>query len=269
MLKHKRILVTGAAGYLGQLVRKSLSGCVAHLRLIDIAPMAPEQDGEEVVQCNLTDASAMRLAMDGVDVVVHLAASLNVDDWKQTLNVNIEGTYNVYEAARVAGVYRVIYASSHHAVGMYPVTERIGTDARLRPDSLYGVSKCFGETLAQYFWDKFGLESVCWRIGSTRAEPSEKEPREFITWISEPDFERLLIASLKAKAVACTTLYGVSKNGEVWWDNSSATLIGFKPSDDASRLDIKPTEALQDTWQGGKRAAYGLLKDSERLCAKR
>lgn len=269
MLKYNRILVTGAAGYLGQLVRKNLSGRVAQLRLIDIAPMAPAQAGEEVLLCDLTDADAMHRAMVGVDAVVHLGASLNVDDWKQTLNVNIEGTYNVYEAARAAGVRRVVYASSHHAVGMYPVSERIGTDVRLRPDSLYGVSKCFGEAFAQYCWDKAGLESVCLRIGSTRPAPAPGEPREFITWLSEPDFERLLLASLGAPSVGCSIIYGVSQNGEVWWDNSGAAQVGFQPEDHASRLSNQPATALKDQLQGGKRAAYGLLEGSERPCANR
>jgi uronate dehydrogenase len=269
MKPYNRILVTGAAGYLGQLVRHSLAGRVAHVRLTDIAPMAAAQQGEEVWPCDLADAEAMHQAMVGVDAVVHLGASLNVDDWKQTLNVNIEGTYNVYEAARRAGVRRVVYASSHHAVGMYPVSERIGSDVRLRPDSLYGVSKCFGEALAQYCWDKFGLESVCLRIGSTRPEPSAAEPREFTTWLSEPDFERLLLASLHAPTVGCSTVYGVSKNGDVWWDNSEGAKLGFQPEDDAARLPTRPTGPLQDRLQGGKRAAHGLLEGAQRLCANR
>ena len=156
-LDYDRILVTGAAGYLGRLVRASLRGRVPHVRLTDIAPMDPAVGGEELYPCDLADAAGIARALEGVDAVVHLGASLNVDDWPQTLSINIAGTYNVFEAARRAGTRRVVYASSHHAVGMYPVTEQIGIDVPLRPDSLYGLSKGCGEKLARYCWDQFGL----------------------------------------------------------------------------------------------------------------
>lgn len=261
MLKQQRILVTGAAGSMGGFVRDILRGQVASLRLSDIAPMSA-QPGEELWPADLADADELRRAMEGMDAVVHLAASLNVDDWKQTLDVNIAGTYNIYDAARRAGVRRVIYASSHHAVGMYPVEQRIGLDVRLRPDSLYGLSKCFGENLAQYHWDKFGLESVCWRIGSARVAPSQKEPREFTTWMSLPDLERLLVASLTAQNVGCSLVYGVSQNGEVWWDNAEAAHLGFVPQDRA----VLPAGVQPPDYplQGGKRAMHGLLPGKDR-----
>lgn len=267
-MKDQHILLTGAAGQMGQKLREMLRGRVAQLRLSDIAPMDPAGPGEALWPCDLADTDALAKAMAGVDAVVHLAASLNVDDWRQTLDVNIAGTYHVYDAARRAGVRRVIYASSHHAVGMYPVEQRIGLDARLRPDSLYGLSKCFGETLAQYHWDKFGLESVCWRIGSARAAPSPREPREYTTWLSEPDLERLLHASLTAQNVGCSLVYGVSQNGEVWWDNAQAAHLGFVPQDRA----LAPADAAAGgpsySLQGGKRAMHGLLDGKDRLCAK-
>lgn len=265
MLKQQRILVTGAAGSMGGFVRGFLRGQVAVLRLSDIAPMTAQQ-GEEIWPADLGDADALQRAMAGMDAVIHLAASLNVDDWQQTLDVNIAGTYNIYDAARRAGVRRVIYASSHHAVGMYPVKQRIGLDVKLRPDSLYGLSKCFGESLAQYHWDKFGLESVCWRIGSARVAPSQKEPREFTTWLSLPDLERLLTASLTAENVGCSLVYGVSKNGEVWWDNAEAAHLGFSPEDRA----VLPTALAPSAYplQGGKRAMHGLLQDKDSVCKK-
>lgn len=261
MLKQQRILVTGAAGSMGGFVRDILRGQVAVLRLSDIAPMNA-QPGEELWPADLADADALQRAMEGIDAVIHLAASLNVDDWQQTLDVNIAGTYNLYDAARRAGVRRVIYASSHHAVGMYPVEQRIGLDVRLRPDSLYGLSKCFGENLAQYHWDKSGLESVCWRIGSARVAPSPKEPREFTTWMSLPDLERLLVASLTARDVGCSLVYGVSKNGEVWWDNAEAAHLGFSPQDRAVRPDGIPPQNYP--LQGGKRAMHGLVQRKDR-----
>ena len=267
MLDYNRILVTGAAGYLGKLVRASLRGRVPFVRLTDIAAMDPASEGEELWPCDLADAAGMARALEGVDAVVHLGASLNVDDWQQTLDINIAGTYNVFEGARRAGARRVVYASSHHAVGMYPVTQRIGVDAPLRPDSLYGLSKCFGENLARYCWDKFGLEAVCLRIGSTRPAPAER--REYATWLSEPDFERLLLASLSAPAVGFSVAYGVSDNGELWWDNAQAAHLGFRPIDKAQAPAGGISAAPDYPLQGGKRAAHGLVAEDARLCAKR
>lgn len=266
MLDYNRILVTGAAGYLGRLVRASLRGRVPHVRLTDIAPMDPAIGGEELHPCDLADAAGIARALEGVDAVVHLGASLNVDDWQQTLAINIAGTYNVFEAARRAGARRVVYASSHHAVGMYPVTQKIGVDVPLRPDSLYGLSKCFGENLARYCWDKFGLEAVCLRIGSAKSLPVER--REYATWLSEPDFERLLVASLSAPAVSFSVAYGMSDNGDVWWDNAEAAHLGFEPSDKAEPPAGGIPAAPDYPMQGGKRAAHGLLEGDARLCAK-
>src|SRR3546814_20899855 len=109
---------------------------------------------------------------------------------------------------------RVIYASSHHAVGMYPISERLDVDKPARPDSLHGLSKCFGEDLARYYWDKFGIESVCLRIGSTRPMPNES--RELATWLSEPDLERLLLACLTAPKVDYPVVSGVSNTRDSW-----------------------------------------------------
>ena len=273
MLDYERILVTGAAGYLGKLVRASLRGRVATLRLCDIAPMEPAAAGEEVMPCDLAESEAVGRALAGVDAVVHLGASLNVDDWQQTLDVNIAGTYHVFEAARRAGARRVIYASSHHAVGMYPITQQIGIEEPLRPDSLYGLSKCFGESTARYFWDKFGLEAVCLRIGSVRPHPSEQ--RELSTWMSEGDFEQLLLACLSAPQTGCSIVYGVSDNDDVWWRNPDAARLRFVARDKAQRpggkvagRDVASGQPKYPL-QGGKRAAYGLLEGAARLSAKR
>ncbi|OWT57532.1 NAD-dependent epimerase/dehydratase family protein [Candidimonas nitroreducens] len=264
MISHRRILITGAAGQLGTLLRASLRGKAEILRLSDIAALGPRRDGEELCPCDLVDAHAVHELMQGVDQVIHLGASLNVDDWDQTLQVNIAGTYNVFDAARRAGVKRVIYASSHHAIGMYPIQEHLDDRAPLRPDSLYGLSKCFGENTARYFWDKFGLESVCLRIGSTRPKPSE--PRELSTWLSEPDFSLLVQACLDAPSVEFSIVYGVSDNADSWWNNTHAARLNYAPKDKAERY----RDEIQDlvasgkcppryAFQGGKRADYGLV----------
>jgi uronate dehydrogenase len=260
MLSETRVLVTGAAGHVGKWTRNVLRGKVGLLRLSDVAPLEAA-DHEESRPCDLTDAQGLERLTDGIDQIVHLGASLNVDDWQETLRVNIEGTYNLYEAARRAGVRRIAYASSHHVIGMYPVGQALGLDAPLRPDSLYGLSKCFGENLARYYWDKFGMESVCWRIGSARAQPTEM--RELSTWLSEADYGRLLLRSLEAPSVGFQIVYGISANSDAWWDNSDADALGFAPQDNASVVGRSIREAAEGSpprthypLQGGKRAEH-------------
>ena len=261
MLSDKRVLVTGAAGNIGKWTRQCLRGKVRLLRLSDIAPLEAAAEGEEIRPCDLTDAQGLERLVVGIDCVVHLGASLNVDDWQQTLRVNIEGTYNLYEAARRAGVKRIAYASSHHVIGMYPVEQPIGLDAALRPDSLYGLSKCFGENLARYYWDKYGLESVCWRIGSAKSRPAEI--RELSTWLSQADYERLLLRSLQAPSVGCLAVYGASANADSWWDNGEAAALGYAPQDNAADHAPEILNAPADSpaqkrypMQGGKRSAH-------------
>lgn len=265
MLSDKKVLVTGAAGSLGKWTRKYLRGKVRLLRLSDIAPIKAAAEGEEVRPCNLTDVRGLEQLMTGIDFVVHLGASLNIDDWQETLRVNIEGTYNIYEASRRAGVRRIAYASSHHVVGMYPVGQTLEVNAAMRPDSLYGLSKCFGENLARYYWDKFGLESVCWRIGSARICPGEI--RELSTWLSEPDYGRLLLRSLQTPSIGFVSVYGISANRDAWWDNSEASVLGFTPRDNAedyaqqvSRASTQSASHKHYLLQGGKRAEYRRAK---------
>lgn len=269
---YKKILVTGAAGQLGKLVRQSLRGKFPMLRLSDIAPMAAAIEGEELITCDLADADGVSDLMKGVDAVIHLGASLNVDDWQETLQVNIKGTYNIFEAARRSGVKRIVYASSHHVIGMYPTSEALDHEAPLRPDSLYGLSKCFGENTARYFWDKFGLEAVCLRIGSTRPKPSE--PRELSTWLSERDLKELVFASLAAPTVGFSVVFGISNNAQSWWSNAHAADLNYHPQDNAEAYRIEIQNLVEAgksppdyAFQGGKRAVYGLDAPHEKAVA--
>jgi len=262
------IAITGAAGYLGRLTRKHLAVPANRLRLLDIAKMEPAAEGETIIQASLNDEDAVSRLIDGASMVIHLAADLSVDDWQGVLASNIQGTYTIYEAARKAGVRRVIYASSHHIAGMYRSNGVTDTLAPHRPDSLYGLSKGFGEDLGQYYWDKFGMESVALRIGSARPKPTD--PRERFTWLSEPDYCRLIDACLTAPSAGFTPIWGISANDGVWWDNRHAAHIGFAPQDNAG--DHMPAPTLLDAeqrrlliFQGGKRSLHRLVaSDSER-----
>jgi uronate dehydrogenase len=261
VLNNTTIAITGAAGYLGRLTRRHLSGPSHRLRLLDVADLGEPGETETLIKANLTDEAAVGRLMEGADAVIHLAADLSADDWAGVLASNFQGTYNIYEAARRSGVKRVVFASSHHIAGMYLSRSITDTLAPHRPDSLYGLSKGFGEDLAQYYWDKFGLESVALRIGSARVKPSN--PRERYTWLSEPDYFRLIDACLTAPNVGFTPIWGISANDGAWWDNRHAAHLGFAPKDNASdhmpaatALDEKERRLL--LYQGGKRSLYQL-----------
>jgi uronate dehydrogenase len=153
----RKILITGAAGYLGDVLRRSLRGQY-DLLLTDIAPLPDTpQVGETFAVADLGDATALAALMRDVDTVVHLGGCSVEAEWERILEANIAGTYNVFETARAANVKRVVYASSHHAVGYYRRTQPIGAEEPPRPDSRYGVSKVFGEALGRMYADKYGM----------------------------------------------------------------------------------------------------------------
>ena len=171
-----RILITGAAGKIGSTLREGLRGRYRVLRLTDIAPLGPARAGEEIVRADLADLAAVEAAMQGVDCVVHLGAIPGEDTWDKILPNNVVGTWNVFEAARRQGVRRVVYASSHHAVGFYRRDRDIDQTVVPRPDGIYGVSKVFGEAVGRLFADKHGLSVACLRIGAFRDKPDGSAP---------------------------------------------------------------------------------------------
>ncbi|MFN4128927.1 MAG: NAD-dependent epimerase/dehydratase family protein [Paracoccaceae bacterium] len=263
----KRLLITGAAGSLGRLCRARLGDLAETLRLSDLAEMAPAGPGEEVVRCNLADSNAVQDLVQGCDSIVHLGGIAVESSFETILQGNLIGTYNLYEAARKAGVRRIAFASSNHAIGFHTRETRLGPDAPVRPDTLYGVSKCFGEALARLYHDKFGIESALIRIGSCFPEPSDH--RMLATWLSPDDLIRLLERVLRAPRLGCPIIYGVSANDECWWDNSHVAYLGWHPQDNAeiyrAALDacMSPPQAddPQVRYQGGGMAAAGHFED--------
>lgn len=230
----RTVLLTGAAGGLGTLMRGLLPAYGYDLRLLDVRPIEGEPDA---ITADLGDKKALREAVRGVDAVIHLAGISLESSFDKILRANIEGTYNLYEAAREEGVGRVVFASSNHAVGFTPRPvgddPLIGVDAPRRPDTFYGLSKSFGEDLAQFYWDKHGVETVSVRIGSCFIEPSSV--RMLSVWMSPGDGARLFHAALTAPAVGHTVVYGSSANTRLWWDLSSARALGYEPQDDSEQ----------------------------------
>ena len=224
-----RLLLTGAAGGLGRELRSRLGRLARVLRVSDIAAMAAPGAGEEVMTAALQDAAAVDRVVAGCQAIVHLGGISTEGPFAPILEANIVGVWNVYEAARKQGVKRIVFASSNHVTGFYRQDEVIAPADPMRPDGHYGLSKAFGENVARFYFDRYGIESVCLRIGSSFPEP--KDRRMLATWLSYDDLERLVVSSLTAPVVGCTVVYGVSDNTTTWWDNTSASHLGFRARD--------------------------------------
>ncbi|HKT01580.1 MAG TPA: NAD(P)-dependent oxidoreductase [Rugosimonospora sp.] len=227
-----RILITGAAGGVGTFLVAGLPPLGWQIRGFDLRPGA-DAEGVEWLVGDVCDADALDAAMAGVDAVVHLAGYPNERPFPDLLSVNIDGTYQVFEAVRRAGVGRVVYASSNHAVGFTPRADLVGADVRPRPDTYYGLTKVFGEGLASLYADRYGIRAACVRIGSCFARPSSV--RQLSTWLSPGDAVRLVHACLTAPDLEYAVVYGISANTRGWWDLAPARALGYRPQDDAER----------------------------------
>ncbi|CAB3811015.1 NAD-dependent epimerase/dehydratase family protein [Achromobacter denitrificans] len=228
-----RVLITGAAGNIGKCLRDQLRGRYALLRLADIAEQEPAREGEEICAIDVRDMSSVERCMEGIDCVVHLAGIPGVDTWEKILPMNIDGCYNVFEAARRQNVPRVIFASSNHAVGYHRREKFLDNTVEPRPDSLYGVSKVFGETLGRMYADKYGMSVACLRIGTFRTPDHPSEARQLLTWISHKDMAELTRCCIEHESYHFAVAYGVSNNLRNRWDNSNVKFLGYQPQDDS------------------------------------
>lgn len=226
---HHTLLLTGAGGGLGTELRQRLKANCSVLRLSDRVDVGPAGTGEEVVTADLADAQAVDAAVAGCQAIVHMGGISVEGPFAPILQANILGVYNLYEAARKHGVRRVVFASSNHVTGFYRQDQTIAPSDPCRPDSLYGVSKAFGEDLSRMYFDRYGIETACLRIGSAFAEPRDR--RMLASWLSFDDLHRLITACLTTPVLGHTVLYGVSNNPVTWWDNASARHVGFVPQD--------------------------------------
>ncbi|MFI1091484.1 NAD-dependent epimerase/dehydratase family protein [Streptomyces sp. NPDC020917] len=233
----RTVLLTGAAGGLGTLMRGLLPSYGYDLRLFDVRPI-PDEPG--AIVADLGDRDALREAVRGADAVLHLAGISLESTFDKVLRANVEGTHNLYEAAREEGVRRVVFASSNHVVGFtprprgeYPLPQEalIPITAPRRPDTFYGLSKCYGEDLAQLYADLHGIDTVSVRIGSCFPEPTTV--RMLSVWMSPGDGARLFHAALTADVTGHTVVYGSSANTRLWWDLSGARALGYEPQDDS------------------------------------
>jgi len=226
------VLITGAAGAIGSYLRKGLRPLVDELVLTDVRAIEPEPN-ERFVPADLADRDAIARAVQGVDAVIHLGAVPTEAPFDELVGPNLVGTFNVFDETRRAGARRIVFASSNHATGFYPVEHTLTEREPTRPDSLYGVTKVYGEALGRLYVDKFGMEVVCLRIGTFAERP--RQLRDLATWLSPGDAVRLVAASLSAPDVGFRVVYGASANTRRFWDLTSGLDIGYEPQDDAER----------------------------------
>jgi len=253
----KRLLLTGAAGGLGRVLRDRIKPWADIVRVSDRGDLGPAREGEEIAICDLADKAGVAALMEGVDAVVHFGGISVEDHFDPILQANIIGAYNLYTGAHQHGVKRVIFASSNHAVGFYKTTDLVDADMPVRPDTLYGVSKCFGEALSRYYYDRMGIETVCVRIGSAFPEPAN--PRMMATYFSYDDLVEFVRCALFAQHVGHTIAFGVSDNPRKWWDDRLASHLGFKAKDSSTQFaakfpdvaDYPPAGDIAATYQGG------------------
>lgn len=244
--RYDTILVTGAAGRLGRELRGGLATLARTLRLTDRVEVPDLAPNEEAHVADLADGAAIRRLCEGVQAIVHFGGTPLERPWEEILNSNIRGSYNIYEGARLAGVRRVVYASSVHAIGYHRLDDHIDALSPHRPDGLYGLSKCFVEDLGRLYWDKFGIETAALRIFSSFPEPADR--RMLWSWLSFDDCIRLVTAALTAPRVGFTVSFGLSDNAERPVDDRLADHLGFRPRDntDAFRAAVEAKTPAPD-----------------------
>jgi len=252
----QRLLLTGAAGGLGRVLRDSLKPFAQTIRLSDKSAIAPAQGGEEAIECDLADKKAVDELVRGCDAIVHMGGVSVERPFEEILDANIRGVFHLYEGARRHGVKRVVFASSNHVIGFHKQGEMLDADSARRPDGYYGLSKSYGEDISRFYFDRYGVETACIRIGSSFPEP--KDRRMLITWLSYADLTELIRCCLFAGKLGHTIVYGASANRDKWWNNAKVAHLGFEPKDSSEpfRTKVEAQPALEENdpariYQGG------------------
>jgi len=232
----KKVLVTGASGHLGGMLFKSLAN-IGYKNLIgtDLKKINIKKN-QKFILANLKNLKATIKMTKGIHAIVHFGAIPIEDTQPNILENNIIGTYNLFEAARINKVKKIIFASSNHAIGFHRRTTKLHQYSNQRPDSHYGLSKAFGEELSRFYADKFNIKSMCIRIGSCLRVPEDR--RHISTWISYGDLTQLVDIGIKNKVIHHEIVYGVSQNKKSWWNNSRAYQLGYKPKDSADKFNF-------------------------------
>lgn len=254
-----QVAMTGAGGAIGRVLRPYLLARGYAVRSVDVVPLTSLGEMETVLQGDLRDLAVIDRALAGAQVVLHFAGTSVERPLHEIIDNNLSALHELYEGARRHGVRRVVFASSNHAFGMHASGEMLELDAPYRPDSLYGLSKVWGEAMSRLYWEKHGIEGVSLRIGS--ALPRPMETRHLSTWLGEEDLQQLVSCCIEASEIDCLAVWGVSNNKRRWWSNDAAVALGYKPVQNAEDFaaDILATDAsvnpLAAFYQGGSFAA--------------
>ena len=219
MKKYNKIVLTGASGRLGSYLREPLSKISKKLVSTDKDDIGKTLKNEVFKKIKLENFNQVDKILKKTDVIVHFGAYSNEGPFQEILEANILGAYNIWKSAKKHKIKRIIFASSIHSVGMYQVDQNINHKVMHKPDTFYGLSKSFGENLAQMYWDKCGIECLCIRILSCAKVTSK---RSLSTWLSYDDLIRIVIQSIKIKKLGFEIIYGVSKNKRSTIDNTNA-----------------------------------------------
>jgi uronate dehydrogenase len=251
----KTLLITGAGGSVGSQLRGELAGKYV-LRLSDLKPIKKLAPGETFVPGDVAKLADMKRITKGVDAILHLGGFSVEGPWDAILRANIVGCYNLFEAARINGVKRILFPTSNHACGFYRRDQKIDHRVYPKSDSRYGVSKVFGEQLGSLYADKYGMQVFCIRIGNVNAAPIDK--RRLSIWISPRDLAQLVGIGVDHPDIRFEIVYGVSGNQRSWYDNSNAERLGYRPQDNSESYaaDIlareKPAaDPRSELYQGG------------------
>lgn len=264
----ERLLITGANGGLGSVCRNRLGHLAKTVRLGTRRGLGDAATHEEIVYCDLADKTGVAEMVEGCDGIVHMGGQSVEAPWEPIRQANIDGVFNLYEAARTSSTRpRIIFASSNHAIGFHEQTTRLDANSPTRPDGLYGVSKVFGEALARLYYDKFGIETAIVRIGSSFPEPTNH--RMLSTWLSYDDMVSLIERIFSVPRLGCPIIYGVSDNDASWWDNREIAYLGWQPKDNAEVFRAKvdadvlkpPRDDVTAVYQGGGFCGEGIHEE--------
>jgi uronate dehydrogenase len=265
----RRLLITGAGGDVGRRITPLLKSAY-EVVLSDKKPF-DDPYGLPFIAADVRDRASIDRAVAGIDGIIHLGGHPVDGPWDLVRDVNIDGCYNVFEAARVAGVKRIVFASSNHAVGFYSRSEKIPHDVTVLPDSRYGVSKAFGEALGAFYALKYGLKVTSLRIGNVNEKPLDV--RRLAIMVHPEDLVQLMRIGLDHPGIINEVFYGASGNTRAWWDNSRAEAFGYRPKHnaedfaaEAAAIDAKqPYDTVSAFYQGGTFCASEYTADFETL----
>jgi uronate dehydrogenase len=248
------ILLTGASGNLGRQITKGLAEAGYALRLTDIAHFPDSlPPGATFTQADLAEADTLKTLAEGCKTILHFGGASTEHPFNDVLGPNIAGLFHIYEAARAAKA-RVVFASSNHAIGFHPRSEKLDSDCALNPDGYYGLSKAYGELMGGMYFNKHGVENVNIRIGS--CFPAPINARMLATYLSFGDLVRLLIRCIETPVTGSCVVWGASNNSRTFWGKDARATLGWVPQDtadthEAELADKVSGDPVEEKYQGG------------------